>query len=141
MIKIDWTLGLQIANFVLLLFIMNTVLYRPVRAILAKRKETIDGDHGRARDLQQQVEEKMARYQEQLQAARLKGNEARAALRASAAKDEAEMLGAAHAVAAERLQQIKAQVADEAGQAREVLRRDAELLANQAASRILGRAL
>lgn len=141
MISVNWTLGLQIFNFLLLLFILNTVLYRPLRAVLAKRKETIEGDHGRARGLQQQIDEKMASYQERLQAARVKGNEERAILRAAAGKDEAEILGAARLVATEKLQQLKVRVASEADAARTALRSDVDALATQVASRILGRAL
>lgn len=141
MISVNWTLGLQIFNFLLLLFILNTVLYRPLRAVLAKRKETIEGDHGHARALQQQIDEKMASYQEKLQAARVKGNEERAILRAAAGKEEAEILGAARVVATEKLQQLKARVATEADSARTALRSDVDALATQVASRILGRAL
>jgi len=140
-IKLDWTLGLQIFNFLVLLGLLNIILYRPLRATLSKRKETIDGDHGRARDLQQQIDDKMTRYQEQLQAARLKGNEERAALRAAAAKQEAEILADAHAVAGNRLQQIKGQVADEATAARTLLQGEAGQIAGQVAARILGRSL
>ena len=141
MISVNWTLGLQIFNFLLLLYILNTVLYRPLRAVLAKRKETIESDHGQARGLQQQIDEKMASYQERLQAARVKGNEERAILRAAASKEEAEILGAARLVATEKLQQLKARVATEADAARTALRSDVDALATQVASRILGRAL
>jgi len=140
-ISVNWTLGLQIFNFLLLLFILNTVLYRPLRAVLAKRKETIEGDHVRARGLQEQIDEKMASYQERLQAARVKGNEERTVLRAAASKDEAEILGAARLVATKKLQQLKVRVAAEADAARIVLRSDVDVLAAQVASRILGRAL
>lgn len=141
MIKVDWTLGLQILNFVVLLAILNAILYKPVKEILARRKAAIDGDQGRARDLQLQIDEKMARYQEQLQAARVKGNEERAALRAAAGKQEAEILGAAREEATNKLQSLKARVAGEAEQARTALRSDVDTLANQVASRILGRAI
>ena len=141
MISVNWTLGLQIFNFLLLLYILNTVLYRPLRAVIAKRKEKIEGDHGQARGLQQQIDEKMASYQERLQAARVKGNEERAILRAAASKEEAEILGAARLVATEKLQQLKARVATEADAARTALRSDVDALAAQVASRILGRAL
>jgi F-type H+-transporting ATPase subunit b len=140
-ISVNWTLGLQIFNFLLLLYILNTVLFRPLRAVLANRKETIEGDHGRARGLQQQIDEKMASYQERLQAARVKGNEERAILRAAASKEETEILGAARLVATEKLQQLKARVATEADAARTALRSDVDALATQVASRILGRAL
>lgn len=141
MIKVDWTLGLQIFNFLLLLYILNTVLYRPLRAVLAKRKETIEGDHGHARGLQQQIDEKMTSYQERLQAARVKGNEERTMLRAAASQEEAEILGAARQVATEKLQQLKVRVAAEADSARTALRTDVDAIATQVASRILGRAL
>jgi F-type H+-transporting ATPase subunit b len=140
-ISVNWTLGLQIFNFLLLLYILNTVLFRPLRAVLAKRKETIESDHGQARGLQQQIDEKMASYQERLQAARVKGNEERAILRAAASKEETEILGAARLVATEKLQQLKARVATEADAARTALRSDVDALATQVASRILGRAL
>lgn len=141
MIKVDWTLGLQIINFLILLFVLNVLLYRPLRELLGKRKGAIDGGHARARELQQSIDDKMARYQEQLQVARLQGNEERAVLRAAALKDEAQIVAEAHASASERLQQIKDRVAAEAGQARQQLRGDAEVLAGQVAARILGRAL
>lgn len=141
MIKVDWTLGLQIFNFLLLLFILNTVLYRPLRALLAKRKETIEGDLGRARSLQEEIDAKMVRYQEQLQAARVKGNEEKTVLRAAASKEEAAILAAARLVATEKLQQLKVRVAAEADSARTALRSDVDALATQVATRILGRAL
>lgn len=141
MIKVDWTLGLQIFNFLILLYILNTVLYKPLQGILAKRKAQIDGDHGRARGLQEEIDAKMASYQEQLQAARVKGNDERAQLRNAAGKEEAEILGAARLVATEKLEQLKARVAVEADSARVALRSDVDALANQVASRILGRAL
>ena len=41
MITIDITLLIQIINVLILIVVMNAVLYRPVRTILAKRKENI----------------------------------------------------------------------------------------------------
>ncbi|MBW2258970.1 MAG: hypothetical protein JRF18_00765 [Deltaproteobacteria bacterium] len=39
----DWTLILQIINFLALVFILNAVCYKPIRAILIQRKQKIQG--------------------------------------------------------------------------------------------------
>jgi len=42
MLNIDYTLIIQIANFLFLLFILNILLYKPIRKILSQRKEEMD---------------------------------------------------------------------------------------------------
>jgi len=140
-IKIDWTILLQAANFMVLMLVLNIILYRPLRDILNKRRDSVEGGHGRARELEAQIADKMNRYQEQLQQAKLKGNEEKAALRASAARDEAEMLAAAHKVASEQLQTIKSKVQAEATSARKSLQVETETLAAHVATKVLGRSL
>ena len=43
MVSVDGSIVLQIANFLLLIWIMNMVLYRPIRKILLERKEKMAG--------------------------------------------------------------------------------------------------
>ena len=141
MIKIDWTILLQFFNFMVLMFILNILLYKPLRARLAKRREAIEGSHARAKDLAGQIDEKMATYQEQLQGAKQKGAQEKAMLKKQAAGQEAEILGAAHDEANVHLQQIKGQVANEAAEARSALKKETDDLAGMIAGKVLGRAL
>ncbi len=141
MIEINWTILLQIANFLILMAVLNVLLYRPLREVINRRKETVEGGHKTARDLELQIKEKMARYEQQLQEAKSQGASEKAALRQAAARDEAEILGQAHGQAAEKLEKIKQQVAVEADQARGALKKEAKSLAADIASKILGRAL
>ena len=46
-----------------------------MRNILKQRKETIDGSHERANELEAQIDEKMARYEAKLQEAKLQGKD------------------------------------------------------------------
>ena len=92
MIKLNWTLWLQFANFFVLMFVLNFLLYRPLRKVLAERRETVDGSYSKAKKLEEQINEKMARYQEKLQEAKLQGNQEKAALRAAALEDERQIL-------------------------------------------------
>jgi F-type H+-transporting ATPase subunit b len=140
-IQVDWTIWLQFANFFILMAVLNFILFRPLRGILLRRRETIDGSYAKAKELEVAINEKMGRYQEQLQSAKLKGNEERAQLRKATAEEEAAILGKAHLKAAEQLQVIKRKVATEADAAAQALKSETKVLAGQIASKVLGRNL
>lgn len=141
MIELNWTLFLQAANFLLLLVVLNFLLYRPLRDILQRRRETIDGSFRRAKDLESQINEKMGRYQERLQEAKLKGNQEKMKLRQEAMEEEGKILAEAHGSASAQLQTIKGRVSAEAEEARSALRTETETLAAGIASKVLGRTL
>jgi F-type H+-transporting ATPase subunit b len=138
-IKLDWTLLLQFANFMILLVVLNALLYKPLRAALAARKATIDGDLAKARASEEQIQAQMTEYETKLQEARQRGSQERAALRQAAVAEEARLLGAANEAASRRLQELKGQVATEAATARQALRGETEALARQIAGKVLGR--
>ena len=43
MVSIDGSLIIQIVNFIFLIWILNVVLYKPIRKVLIQRKEKIAG--------------------------------------------------------------------------------------------------
>lgn len=141
MISVDWTLGLQFVNFIILLLILNKMLYRPLANIIAERREAIEGSHDRAKNLEADIEEKMQRYQQQLSEAKLAANAERAELKKAATAEETKILSEAQGKATTRLQAIKAQVGEEAAAASKTLKDEAESLAGQIAVKILGREL
>jgi F-type H+-transporting ATPase subunit b len=140
-IKLDWTLLLQFANFMILLVVLNALLYKPLRAALAARKATIDGDLAQARATEEQIQAQVAEYEAKLQEARQRGSQERTALRQAAVAEEGRLLGAANEAASRRLQELKGQVADEAAAARQALRGETEALARQIAGKVLGRSV
>lgn len=141
MISVDWTLGLQFLNFIILLIILNKLLYRPLKKIMDERRETITSSHAAAKDLEADIDEKMQRYQQQLSDAKIQANEERNKVKKAANDEEAKILAEAHGNATTRLQAIKAQVGDEAKDASKTLKSEAKSLAGQIATKILGREL
>ena len=141
MIKLDWTLILQFANFVILMAVLNALLYKPLRAALQARKATIEGSKAKVQDIDEQVQAQIARYEAQLQEARQQGEQERATLRKAAQEEEGRILGDANQKAAVTLQSIKDQVQEEAGAARQALRNETEVLAKEIAGKVLGRAI
>lgn len=141
MISLDWTLILQFVNFMVLLVILNKLLYRPLLGILQQRREAIDGSHEKAQSLQGEIEDKMARYQAQLSEAKTAASLERSNLKKTALSEESAILGEAQKRAATRLQVIKDQVGEEAAEAGKTLKAEAQSLAGQIATKVLGREL
>ena len=141
MIEINWTIFLQAAIFAVLLVVLNSVLFRPLRDVFQRRTESIDGSVRRAKELEGQINEKMTRYQERLQEAKLNGAQEKAALRQEAMLEEGKILSAAHESASVHVQAIRGKVRDEAESAREALKGEARGLASAIASKVWGRAL
>lgn len=141
MITMDITLFIQIVNMIILMFLLNGVLYKPVKKILKERAERQQGMQGEiakfeknARLRQQEVDEKMAKA----------SGKAKAALDSTRAEAQAagdQRLGAIKAEAEEgknrQLAEIKAQI----DSARAGLQANLDGFANDMASKILGRSL
>ncbi|BCA81205.1 ATP synthase F0 subunit B [Desulfuromonas sp. AOP6] len=141
MIEINGTIIVQFVNFIVLMVALNFILYKPLRSMLQKRKETIDGSHQRAKDLAVQVDEKMAAYQEKLQEAKIAASKEKAVMREEAVSKETGILSTARQNATETLETMKKKVSGEAEEARKALRSDAKTLASDIASKLLGRSL
>lgn len=141
MIKIDWTLLLQFFNFMILMAVLNTLLYKPLRAALQARRDTIEGSRAKVQDIDEQVQAQIARYEAQLQDARLQGGQERQALRKTAQEEEARILTGANQKSAEKLLTIKEQIQVEADTARQALRSETEAIAKEIAGKVLGRAI
>jgi F-type H+-transporting ATPase subunit b len=140
-IKLDWTIFLQFANFFILLALLHFILYRPLQGILARRRESIDGAHQRAKDLDGQINEKMARYQAQLEDAKHRGHQERLKLRQEALEQEGSTLAAAREEAGAKVQELRTRVAAETAAARGALRGETERLAGEIAAKVLGRSI
>jgi len=140
-IKLDWTLFLQFANFMILMAVLNALLFKPLRAALQARREAIESSKAKVHDIDEQVQAQIARYEAQLQEARLQGAQERATLRKAGQEEETRILGAANQTTAEKLQTIKEQIQEEAGTARQALRNETEALARDIAGKVLGRAI
>jgi len=140
-IKLDWTLFLQFANFMILMAVLNALVFKPLRAALQARREAIESSKAKVHDIDEQVQAQIARYEAQLQEARQQGGQERAALRKTAQEEEGRILGEANQKSAEKLLSIKAQIQEEAGAARQTLRNETEALARDIAGKVLGRAV
>ena len=69
----DWTLFLQIANFIVLILILNAVLYKPIRHILIERQKTVNQFEKDIETLRGDVVEKDQTFRARIAEAKAKG--------------------------------------------------------------------
>lgn len=141
MIKVDWTLLVQAANFFILMGALHLILFRPLGNIMQRRREEIDGNLQQAGALEDRLNERLSAYQQQLHQAKSEIAGERKKFRKELAEEEARLLGLANEEAAAELQGIKDRVADEKEQALADLKDQAAPLAAQIAQKVVGRAL
>lgn len=75
MIQIDYSLLLQIINFLLLMLILNVLLFKPMLAVIDKRKKRLEESEGEIHRLNRLVEEKMAAYEDKLRSTKIEALE------------------------------------------------------------------
>jgi F-type H+-transporting ATPase subunit b len=138
-INLNFTLFVQLANFLILLFVLNELLYKPILAKIREREETIRADREKVESLWKRVRDQEERHKEELAAARQAAAEEKASLLAQAKKVESETLDKARAEAAKIVDDTKASVEAEAVRVREAMKAEMAPLANSIAQKILGR--
>jgi F-type H+-transporting ATPase subunit b len=140
-ITLDLAFVIQIVNFFILLFVLNTFLYKPIRKALADRKGEIDGARLRAESVDAGLQDKVAAYEARMRDVKAEAALERAAMKKSVESEEQALLEKARTEATETISGIRAKVAKETADARELLRTQALLLSSDICEKVLGRSL
>ena len=141
MITIDITVLIQIINILILIVIMNAVLYKPVRTVLAKRKEKLAELANSIETFKKNAELRREEINRKLNDARSKAKEeiekARSAAQTSTAESLAQVRQEALANKTAQLDEIKKQFTD----AQQQLSGQIDSFASDMAAKILGRSI
>jgi F-type H+-transporting ATPase subunit b len=140
-IDIDISFIFQAVNFLLLMLVLNFLLYKPMRKVLADRAAEIAGGHAKAVEVDRDVQEKMAQYEARLREAKAKASEERGILKKAALAEEAVILDKARNEAGDSVNALKMRVAKEATDARAFLREQVQSLSLEISEKVLGRRL
>lgn len=141
MIDIDLAFVIQLINFLVLLAVLNVLLYKPIRKVLAERQGKIADARSRAEGVDQDVQAKMAEYEARLKEMKSGAADERSVLVKEAQAEESTILDAARKDASATLASIKERVAKEAAAARTILQEQAKLLSVDICEKVLGRSL
>jgi F-type H+-transporting ATPase subunit b len=140
-IELNLAFFVQVVNFGILVLVLNIFLYKPIRKVLAERRQVVDGAREKAAAVDLEVQEKMALYESRLRDAKAEAGLQRAESLKQAQTEETSVLEKARAEATVSLGTIRDRVAKEAADARILLKQQAELLSGDICEKILGRSL
>ena len=139
LIDIDYTVFIQLVLFGVLFVIANKLLFQPYLALRRRRKDGIDGARAEAERMTAQADAKLADYEKQLAMARSRANDEGRKVRAEAAAHEKQVTDAARADAQKALDEAGAKMRADTEAARGQLLPQADAIARQIASKLLGR--
>lgn len=141
MITLDLTFIIQIVNFFILMFVLNVFLFKPVRKVLADRDQELSSARKKAADVDSDVQEKMALYEARLREVKTRAHDERSVMIKDAQAEEAATLEGARKEASNALGSIKSKIAQEAADAKNLLREQARALSLEICEKVLGRSL
>jgi len=141
MIDIDWTLYAQIINFLLLVFLLNVVLFRPIRNALRDRQAKLLAQETEINVLTDQGRSLEDEIKEELAAARRAGAAARETLKQEGAQAETSLLEEVKRQVEVEWGTVEKKIKADMAKARASLQTQAQSFAQLLATKILGREL
>jgi len=137
----DESLFIQIVNFLFLIWVLNIILYKPIRNILIQRKEKFASLEKNIELVNRDAQEKDDAYTAGIRESRAKGLQEKEVLMQAASADEKEIIEKINQKAQAELAEIREKIAKDAEVAKKSLQQEIDTFANAIGEKILGRAI
>jgi F-type H+-transporting ATPase subunit b len=134
-------LSIMVVVFLLLIFPLNQLIFKPIFHSLDERAARIEGARRRSTLLQREADGVLDRYETAIREARGESEQARQAQLSLAREEQATLTTQARSAAEGELERARADLRQSLEEARASLRSSAEDLATAAAEQVLGRTL
>jgi F-type H+-transporting ATPase subunit b len=141
MIKIDGSLFIQMVNFLFLIWIMNVILYKPIRNVLIRRKEKMGGLEQNIVSAVSDAKEKADAFANGIKEARSRGMKEKDALIQEAAQEEKRIVEEINQKAQANMMEIRKKISKEAEGVQASLQKEIDSFAQAIGEKILGRAI
>lgn len=141
MLKVDYTVFIQIANFLFLVFVLNMLLYRPIRDMLRRRREQVESFQTSRDDLLAKSGQNESALDESVVGARKEGFRTKENFKLEALDAEKGMLREAAASAADTIEKAKEEIESNMANVRQSLKEELSQFSKEMAERVLGRSI
>jgi F-type H+-transporting ATPase subunit b len=135
----DGSVIIQIVNFIFLIWILNIVVYTPIRNILLKRKEKISDLEAGIQNSLSEAKEQENSWMAGIKNARAKGLEHKDSLIQAAEEDEKKILDRINRKASEDLAQLREKISKDVDDVRAALKKEIDAFVDAISEKILGR--
>jgi len=140
-ISLDYTLGFQIINFLLLIFILNILLYKPILGIIAKREKRLAEADAEIERLRGEMEHKLVEYEGKARLARQEATEQAKGYLRDGVEEAKKIVEDARAEITSLMEDFHHRMEGEIGAARKVLSSQSQRISREIAEKVLGRAI
>jgi F-type H+-transporting ATPase subunit b len=137
----DLSLFVQIANFLIIIWVLNIILYKPIQNILIQRKEKITNFEQNIEKLNEDTAEKDGAYLSGIKNARVRGLNEKEALLKKGAEEEKRIIEQINQRAKTNLAEVREKITRDAQKVRSALHKEIDTFANAISEKILGRAV
>ena len=141
MITVDITLVIHIINMIVLMFVLNAILYKPVLGILEKRQGKLDAMSNDVEQFEQNARHRQAEVDKKMRQASAKAKKALDGARSEAQAAGAEKVAAIRQEADGEKEKQLTEVQSQVDAARKELLDNVTGFAQEMAGKILGRSL
>lgn len=137
----DGTLILHVIIILVMVYVLNATLYKPINRILAAREKRTRGRMSEAQQIMSDVSEKLSNYERQLRQARAAAYALSEQERTAAMQERQSKVNEMRQQLAESIAKEKQTINQQADEARASLEDESRLVARDISSRVLGRTL
>jgi len=141
MVNVNYSLIIQIINFIFLIWALNLVLYRPIRRVIHQRNEKVEGLEEGIKNYEQDVVDKDKAISDGIKQAREKGVQEKEALESEAREQEKQKIAEIHEKARQELEQVREQIGRDMDATRQSLETEVDQFADEISQKILGRSV
>jgi len=139
LIELNWTFFVQVLNFLILMFILNKILYKPILKVLDERDERIVGGREKAKELIVESDTILNSYNGKLQVAKIDALGTKNTARKEASDQANVIIGEARERAGGIISQVQQDMAREIERVKKELEPEVGIMAANIAQQILGR--
>jgi F-type H+-transporting ATPase subunit b len=139
MVSLDWSIIPAIIIFLLLIFALNCLLFKPLQKVQAERESRTSGLMSEAQARMSHQLDLMNEYQATIKNARMESYRRQEQLRNEAMKKRAEVLAKARTAGEQMIQDSRTSILSQVEAAKKQLDQEAQELARSITSAILGR--
>jgi len=140
-VSLDYTILIQMINFLLLIFILNLLLYKPILGIIDKRKKRIQDTDDEIKRLNQTVEERMAAYEEKVRLAKMNALDTKMDILKEGSDQAKSIVDAARGEIPGIMEQFQASMGKEITEAKRILTDQSRKISVEIAEKLLGRSI
>lgn len=141
LIELNWTLGVQIVNFLALLGVLYALAYKPLLRTLQARSAAIRQQLAEAQAAREEAQRQLAAFEARLRAAQEEAEATRERALREAAEVRERLTAEARQEATRLLEAARAEIAQDVRRARQELRAEVGALAVEIAERLLRRSV